>query len=145
MFGDRQIAAVCSGILFVVFVFALLTYGPISEPVVVGTLDSEYEKARQEFEDLMRQFLQEWVDWVGPESMISWECMWKVPAGRNIIAMGRRALPFVMQEIEKGNVLLTYAASQITGLRFMHIGETDYWLEWWEENKRNPTWNVFVE
>lgn len=72
---------------------------------------------------------------------------WDSESGRNIIAMGKRALPFIMEEIKNGKSWFTVAAQRITGIRMRGPTAQDLseeWLDWWEENKDNPEWNVFL-
>lgn len=71
---------------------------------------------------------------------------WQGKAGKEIIAMGKRALPFVMEEIKKGDFFFNIPAYKITGIKMKGKSEQEKskeWVKWWEENKNNTKWNPF--
>jgi len=73
---------------------------------------------------------------------------WQGEAGEKIIAMGKKALPFIMEELEQGNFFFNVPAEIITGktLEAPSAQETSKkWLEWWEENKNDPEWTICIE
>ena len=71
-----------------------------------------------------------------------------------IIAMGKRALPFVIDKLAKGDFLMVVAARRITGIDVVRasgkvleskelFGEQDearLWVEWWQQNRDKPEW-----
>ncbi|MFH1360908.1 MAG: hypothetical protein ABIJ41_07775 [Candidatus Omnitrophota bacterium] len=75
---------------------------------------------------------------------------WQGEAGQAILAMGKKALPFVMEEIKQGNLLYNWAAWQITGIRMNGKPSgsaqdvSQNWIRWWEENKNHSEWNIFI-
>jgi len=77
---------------------------------------------------------------------------WQGQAGQQIISMGKAALPFIMLEIEYGNFFFNVPARKITGLSMRRenefASEQEYakrWANWWQINKNNPEWNIYVE
>ena len=66
------------------------------------------------------------------------------PPYRQIVALGKPALPFIMADIAKGEFFLNDAAKQITGIDVVKLypheqvlGEQDVsrlWLRWWKKN-----------
>lgn len=104
-----------------------------------------YEKARAEFYRLKESWEKECAE-VFASSFIADRC--KGPAGRSIIGMGKRALPFVMEEIGKGNILFNQAALEICGFQvapglMSEQDRSDRWIRWWQSSERDPEWNVF--
>ena len=76
---------------------------------------------------------------------------WEGSAAKSIIAMGKKALPFIMKEIENGNFLFIVAAERITQIKMRNQTiqseqeNSKYWLKWWQENKNNPVWNIYLK
>jgi len=112
------------------------------------TPSAEFEQARREFRALKGR----WDIEAGAVSLSSnSKDRWKGPAGGQIIEMGKRALPFVMDEIEKGDFFFNIAADRITGVRIGTNGplmseqeRSKAWLSWWEKAKTEPEWNIFL-
>jgi len=75
-----------------------------------------------------------------------------VPEYDALIAMGKPALPFLMEKLGAGEFFLNKAVEKITGIDlkawkpdFRPVSEQDtskVWLEWWEENKDKPEWKT---
>jgi hypothetical protein len=76
----------------------------------------------------------------------------EVSSGQQIIAMGKKALPFVMVQICNGNFFFNVAARRIAGVTMRKKGEFAIseqelalrWTEWWGENCNQPEWNVYL-
>lgn len=103
------------------------------------------EESAKELQQLKADFQEEisyppYSDYVFPERY------WDSDSGRKIIAMGKRALPFIMEEIKNGETMFTVAASRITGIKMSGPTADDLsqqWLDWWQENRDNPEWKAF--
>ncbi|MFA5259614.1 MAG: hypothetical protein WC450_00110 [Candidatus Omnitrophota bacterium] len=70
---------------------------------------------------------------------------WDSKAGQEIIAMGKNALPFIMEEIKNGNYWFNSAAEKITYIKMDGVSEQEKskaWLKWWDVNCNNPRWNL---
>ncbi|MBF0483075.1 MAG: hypothetical protein HQL25_00050 [Candidatus Omnitrophica bacterium] len=71
-------------------------------------------------------------------------------AFRKIVETGKVFLPFIVEEIKKGDFFLNQAMEEITGIKSTSLKNTDeiigeieiskLWIEWWEQNK-----NKFAE
>jgi hypothetical protein len=76
-------------------------------------------------------------------------------------AMGKKALPFAIEEIKRGDTTWMWVPASIVGkpIRLTYppsreqCEEVDRqvkdlfsrdWVAWWEENKHSPEWNVFL-
>lgn len=65
---------------------------------------------------------------------------------KNMIRMGKRALPHLMQKLDEGHFLLNDAVSQITRIdirKLKQVSEYSFeqkistlWIEWWKENHK---------
>jgi hypothetical protein len=81
--------------------------------------------------------------------------------GRAILAMGLRALPFVIEEIRNGDVSWNWAAFHIAPMAplpsdaswevLVELKSAELlerysrdWVKWWGEHKSNPALNVFL-
>jgi outer membrane protein assembly factor BamB len=82
--------------------------------------------------------------------------------GRAILAMGKRALPFIVEEIRNGKTSWKWAAffiipplpppdratweetAEAHNAQLAELYSRD-WVKWWGENRNNPEWNVFLE
>lgn len=125
----------------VVFLLAISLCFPI-----FAFAETEKEKAAKEFQELKADFETEisyppYVDYTYTNKY------WESESGRKIIAMGKRALSFIMEEIKSGKSWFAVAAERITGIKMKGpTGEelSEQWLAWWEENYNNPEWNVFI-
>ncbi|MCX5709517.1 MAG: hypothetical protein NT088_02150 [Candidatus Omnitrophica bacterium] len=114
---------------------------------VFAFAETDKEKAAAEFKALNEDFKEEtslppYSDYVYKNKY------WMSDSGRAIIAMGKRALPFLMDELQNGNYWYATAVDYITGIRMAGTTGDDLagrWLAWWEENKDNPEWNLFIE
>lgn len=112
---------------------------------VLAFAESE-EEAREQFQKLKSDFESEisyppYSDYTYPEKQ------WDSESGRKIVAMGKEALPFVMEEIKNGNTDFTVAARRITGIKMWGPEAPDLardWMNWWEDNQDDPEWNVFI-
>lgn len=103
------------------------------------------EDAKQQFQELKTK----WESEIKGEVQLSSVTYnyWEGEAGRRIIAMGKRALLFVMDEIENGNFLFNVPAEKITGIKMEGRYEQERsrnWIRWWERNRNNPEWNIFI-
>jgi len=125
-----------------VFLLAISLCLPIS-----SFARAEKEEATKEFQELKADFEDEISN--PPYSDYTFtDRYWDSESGRKIIAIGTRALPFIMEEIENGKSWFTVAAQRITGIKMR--GSTaqelnEQWLDWWEENRDNPEWNAFYD
>lgn len=77
---------------------------------------------------------------------------WEGPAAKEIISLNKSVLPLIMKEIELGNFFFNVPAQQITGLSMRVEGkfasEQEYaqrWFNWWQANRDNPQWNIYIE
>lgn len=112
----------------------------------LGFSQSE-EEAREKFQKLKSDFEEEisyppYSDYSYPER--KWDC----DSGRAIVAMGKEALPFVIEEIGNDNRYFTVAATRITGIKMWGPESEDLkrdWLNWWQDNRDDPKWNPFIE
>lgn len=114
---------------------------------VFAFAETDKEKAAKEFQALKADFEEE-VSYPPYSDYVYKTKYWMSDSGRAIIAMGRRALPFIMDEIQAGNYWYTYAAASITGIRMQGTtGEdlSERWLAWWDDNKDDPEWNLFIQ
>jgi len=109
---------------------------------------SKYLEAQREFMELKRKWEQEKENFWFSSRTTDY---WKGPAGQNIIGMGKRALPFVMEEISRGDFLFNVPAQKITNISAPSGIERESeqklsldWIEWWKENKDNPEWNIYI-
>ena len=109
-----------------------------------------YEEAKRKFTDLRKHWEEEAQQhWYLSDTKAYWQ--WS--AGQAIIAMGKEALPFVMEEVQKGNFFFNVPAARITGISMrkeeeIMVSEQDIarrWVKWWEANRNNPEWNVFLK
>lgn len=111
------------------------------------TAKKDYLKAEREFIKLKDQWEAE-----SPQLSSNTYDYWKTQAGKKIISMGKRALPLVMNEIREGNFFFNVAAERITNIS-LRSGEpsgseqqySEKWVEWWEKNKENPNWNIYID
>jgi len=91
----------------------------------------------------------------------------KTPEYDALIAMGKPALPLLMEKLEAGEFFLNKAVQKITGIDvvdrirgttrlewgpgspppFMasEQGVSKLWLDWWKEHKDDPEWKVVAE
>jgi len=73
---------------------------------------------------------------------------WQGPNGRAIIAMGKEALPFLFEELKKGDHFYVWPIARITGVALppgQGGGEQErraQWLEWWKEHRDDPEWTA---
>lgn len=126
--------------------FLLLLIMPLVSPALIFA-ETEQEEAKKEFQRLKSAFENE-ISYPPYSEYNFVDRYWDSDSGRNIIAMGKRALPFIMEEIKNGRSYYTVAAEKITGIKMRGPMEEDLrqeWLAWWEENKDNPEWNVFIK
>jgi len=103
-----------------------------------------YEKATEEFGKLKTMWQAEKEKYKSSSILSDY---WQGEAGKKLIAMGRRALPFVMREIEQGDFMFNIPADKITGIAVSAMSEQERskkWLEWWRANRDNPKWNMFI-
>ena len=137
----RVLAATC---LILVSLWWSLCIGNDTE----ANTTSEYIEAQNEFMGLKSK-------WVQEKAKASFSSRtsdyWKGPAGLRIMAMGKRALPFVMDEISKGDFFFNVPASKITNItipsgikRESEQELSKDWIEWWRKNTDNPEWNIYI-
>ena len=108
--------------------------------------ENENDKAEKEFQRLKAVFEDE-ISYPPYSDYTFTVRYWDSESGRNIIAMGKMALPFIMEEVKRGNSWYAVAAARITGIKMRGPTADDLnrqWLEWWDENKNNPDWNIFI-
>ncbi|MDD4938890.1 MAG: hypothetical protein PHE18_00595 [Candidatus Omnitrophica bacterium] len=99
--------------------------------------EAEKEKAKKEFQDLKAAFEEE-ISYPPYSEYTFTDRYWDSDSGREIIAMGKKALPFIIQEISYGKSWYCAAAQRITGVKMRGPRPEDLaeqWLRWWEENK----------
>ena len=109
---------------------------------------SEYIEAQHEFMKLKSKWAREKAKATLSSRTTDY---WKGAAGQSIIAMGKRALPFVMEEISRGDFFFNIPAWKITNITtpngIKRESEQELsrdWIEWWRKNKDNPEWNVYI-
>lgn len=109
---------------------------------------SDYIEARLEFNELKSKWTKKKENAALSSRTSDY---WKGSAGQEIIAMGKHALPFVMDEISKGDFFFNIPAQEITKIKtpsgFERESEqklSQDWIEWWKENKDNPEWNIYI-
>ncbi|OGX16284.1 MAG: hypothetical protein A2166_03970 [Omnitrophica WOR_2 bacterium RBG_13_41_10] len=99
--------------------------------------ETEKEKAAKEFQELKADFETE-ISYPPYSDYTFTNKYWNSESGQKIIAMGKRALPFIMEEIKNGKSWFVVAAERITGIKMRGPEAddlTEQWLDWWEENK----------
>jgi hypothetical protein len=86
----------------------------------------------------------------------------KTPEYDALVAMGKPALPFLMEKLEAGEFILNDAVKKITGINivvresvplkwgpdvppFSALDVSKLWLEWWKEHKDLPEWKTDSE
>jgi hypothetical protein len=117
----------------------------LSNIVFAGTIDTQYEQAKSEF-NVLKSFWEKEI----PKYSSNTEDYWKGDAGKAILKMGKRALPFVFEEILKFNFLFNVAAEQITQIHptgkagYSEQTKDEFWIKWWHDNKNNPEWNIYL-
>jgi hypothetical protein len=127
--------------LFYIITIFILLFSAIS----FATENTPYEKAKAEFNELKKQWDKE-----APTYSSNTYDYWKGEAAKAIVNMGKRALPFVFDEIQKGNFFFNVAAERITQVRLRderHQSEqalSKLWINWWHQNKNKPEWNLFL-
>jgi len=112
-----------------------------------ASAQTDKEKAAAEFKALNEDFKEE-ISYPPYSDYVYKNKYWMSESGRAIIAMGKRALPFLMDELQNGNYWYAAAVDSITGIRMAGTTGEDLaerWLAWWEDNKDNPEWNLFIE
>ena len=139
--SPHLLSVVVSAILTLALANCVAEHG---DPVVQSK-----QEARSEFITLKKKWKDE-TQGLRLLSTIIVEDYWKGPAAHELIGMGKRALPFVLEEIEAGNFYFNVAASRTTGLDLSSENEkyderkhSKRWLEWWAINGNNPQWNTF--
>ncbi len=115
-------------------------------PVISNT--TSLEKAKCDYSILKGKWEQLHKQLSGSSNISAY---WKDSFGSQIIAGGKRYLPFIMQEIEDGNFLYNHAAEEITGLNLREEGVvhseqyySSMWVKWWHINRNNPQWNIYA-
>ena len=99
--------------------------------------ETEKEKAAKEFQELKADFETE-ISYPPYSDYTFTNKYWSSESGQKIIAMGTRALPFIMEEIKNGKPWFVVAAERITSIKMRGPEAddlTEQWLDWWEENK----------
>jgi hypothetical protein len=116
---------------------------------------SERARAGEEFNRLKTAYL-EFCD--KPEAFVTKP--FASPEGRSIVAMGKRAMPFVIEDIRSGESQWKWAAFHIvaptpvpddaTWEEIVRTRNEDLierssrdWVKWWDENRNSSEWNVF--
>lgn len=107
------------------------------------------EQTINKYIDLRTQLAQEFIDHRYSSRTKDY---WQDPAGQQIIALGKKVLPFIMLEIERGDFFFNVAAREITGIAMQKenefASEQEYairWAAWWKKNKNNPEWNIYLK
>jgi len=110
------------------------------------TVKKDYVEAEKEFNRLKKQWKAEQPRWSSNTGDY-----WETPAGKKIISMEKKALPFIMEEICRGNFFFNVPAEKITNISFRSRNtiksEQHYakkWAEWWGKNRNNPKWNIYL-
>jgi len=115
---------------FLIIAISLCFYG-------FAFAENEKDKAAKEFQQLKTDFETE-ISYPPYSEYIFTNKYWDSESGQKIIAMGKRALPFIMEEIKSGKSWFVVAAERITGIKMRGPEAddlTEQWLDWWEENK----------
>jgi hypothetical protein len=129
--------------LLYIFIIFILSFSTIS----YGTENIEYEKAKSEFNKLRMNWELE-IPIGGAHNPLDY---WKGEAGKSILKMGKRALPFIFAEISIGNFFFNVAAEKITNVHpddEFHAYDqkrSEFWVKWWEQHKNNPEWNLYIQ
>jgi hypothetical protein len=113
---------------------------------VLSFAETEKENAAKEFAELNAEFQYE-ISYPPYSDYVYKNKYWMSESGRQIIAMGKKAIPFLMEELENGNYWYSTALDYITGIRMGGSTGDDLaqnWLDWWDENQNNSEWNVFL-
>jgi len=124
-----------------VLLLAIILFSP-----VFTFAQTDKENAAKEFEKLNADF-QEEISYPPYSDYVYKNKYWMSASGRKIIVMGKRAIPFLMEELKNGNYWYSTALDSITGVRMGGTTGDDLaqnWLDWWEQNKNDPRWNVFA-
>jgi hypothetical protein len=113
---------------------------------VFSFAETDKEVAAKEFAELNADFQDE-ISYPPYSDYVYKNKYWMSASGKKIIAMGKRAIPFIMDELKSGNYWYSTALDYITGVRMSGTTGDNLagnWLDWWDENKDNPEWNVFL-
>ncbi|UCC21412.1 MAG: hypothetical protein JSW23_06220 [Planctomycetota bacterium] len=125
----------------------------ISKVFKVADADRKnYARTRRRFDELLIVWLEEAHQPPVCFSSRTDDYFDRVPAGLDIIKMGRSVLPFVMEQICAGNFFFNVAARRITGLTLRNeggifISEQELalrWSKWWHQNCNKPEWNEYL-
>ncbi len=114
---------------------------------VFSLAETRKQEAAKEFRQLKADFENE-ISYLPYSDYTFTDRYWESESGLKIVAMGKRALPFIMEEIKNGKSWYTYAAQLITGIKMKGPTVDDLnreWLDWWQENKDDPQWNKFID
>ena len=98
---------------------------------------AKYLKLRTEWEKERQQF----------SKYSDTRAYWKGPVGKEIISMGKAAIPFLIKELQDGDFFFNIPLEIITGISINGSSEQDKvkgWLDWWQKNKGNPKWNLYI-
>jgi len=118
---------------------AALDYGTVLEPTPTAPTRNFYSPSAIDYVDQFYRRSNDWLNAIGPMSAMM--DMMSLPSFRDLVAMGEKVVPLILQEIRHRPSFLFLVLHEITGENPIpptargNIGEMiSAWLSWGERN-----------